>query len=97
MGTPLQDDIVRTARRLLRLGQDILAPSASPAAALVPDCGAGRDRLRDVLQNPQLSRSLGIRGGLNFFLHERAVERDPAAPFGLTDVASGDIVLAKIS
>jgi hypothetical protein len=53
-GTPLQDDIVRTAGRLLRLGQDILATSAAPAPTPVPDCGAGRDRLRDVLQNPRL-------------------------------------------
>ncbi len=54
VGSPLQDDIVRTTGRLLRLGQDILATSAAPAATLVPDCGAGRDRLRDVLQNPRL-------------------------------------------
>ena len=54
VGTPLQDDIVRTADRLLRLGQDILATSAARAATPVPDCGAGRDRLRDVLQNPRL-------------------------------------------
>lgn len=54
VGTPLQDDIVRTAQRLLRLGQDILAPPAARAATAVPDCGAGRDRLRDVLQNPRL-------------------------------------------
>src|SRR6266852_4247196 len=53
-GVALQDDIVRTTGRLLRLGQDILATSAAPAATLVPDCGAGRDRLRDVLQNPRL-------------------------------------------
>ena len=32
VGTPLQDDIVRTAGRLLRLGQDILATSATRAA-----------------------------------------------------------------
>jgi hypothetical protein len=54
VGSPLQDDIVRTTDRLLRLGQDILATSAAPAATLVPDCGAGRDQLRDVLQNPRL-------------------------------------------
>src|SRR5713226_1299337 len=54
VGTPLQDDIVRTTDRLLRLGQDILATSAARAATPVPDCGAGRDRLRDVLQNPRL-------------------------------------------
>jgi hypothetical protein len=54
VGTPLQDDIVRTADRLLRLGRDILATSAARAATPVPDCGAGRDRLRDVLQNPRL-------------------------------------------
>ena len=54
VGTPLQDDIVRTAQRLLRLGQDILAPPAARAATAVPDCGAGRDRLRDILQNPRL-------------------------------------------
>jgi hypothetical protein len=40
MGTPLQDDIVRTTDRLLRLGQDILATSAARAATPVPDCGA---------------------------------------------------------
>ena len=54
VGTPLQDDIVRTTDRLLRLGQDILATSAAPAAMPVPDCGAGRDRLRDLLQDPRL-------------------------------------------
>ncbi len=54
VGTPLQDDIVRTTDRLLRLGQDILATSAARAATPAPDCGAGRDRLRDVLQNPRL-------------------------------------------
>lgn len=54
VGTPLQDDIVRTTDRLLRLGQDILATSAARAATPVPDCGAGRDRLRYVLQNPRL-------------------------------------------
>ena len=54
VGTPLQDDIVRATGRLLRLGQDILATSAAPAAMSVPDGGAGRDRLRDVLQNPRL-------------------------------------------
>jgi hypothetical protein len=32
VGTPLQDDIVRTAGRLLRLGRDILATSAAGAA-----------------------------------------------------------------
>jgi len=32
VGTPLQDDIVRTAGRLLRLGQDILATSAARTA-----------------------------------------------------------------
>jgi hypothetical protein len=53
VGTPLQDDIVRTTGRLIRLGQDILATSAA-RAALVPDGGAGRDRLRDVLQDPRL-------------------------------------------
>jgi hypothetical protein len=30
VGTPLQDDIVRTTDRLLRLGRDILALSQSP-------------------------------------------------------------------
>jgi hypothetical protein len=30
VGTPLQDDIVRTTDRLLRLGQDILAMSQGP-------------------------------------------------------------------
>jgi hypothetical protein len=54
VGTPLQDDIVRTTDRLLRLGQDILATSAARAATPGPDCGAGRDRLRDVLQDPRL-------------------------------------------
>ena len=54
VATPLQDDIVRTTGRLLRLGQDILATSAARAAAPVPDGGAGRDRLRDVLQDPRL-------------------------------------------
>ena len=53
-GTPLQDDIVRTTDRLLRLGQDILATSAARAALPVPDCRAGRDRLRDVRQDPRL-------------------------------------------
>jgi hypothetical protein len=33
VGTPQQDDIVRTTDRLLRLGQDILAMSQGPAAA----------------------------------------------------------------
>jgi hypothetical protein len=33
VGTPLQDDIVYAARRLLRLGQDIIAGSAANAAA----------------------------------------------------------------
>jgi hypothetical protein len=32
VGTPQQDDIVRTTDRLLRLGQDILAMSGGPAA-----------------------------------------------------------------
>ena len=36
----IEDDIVRTTDRLLRLGQDILATSAAPAATPVPDCGA---------------------------------------------------------
>jgi hypothetical protein len=54
VGTPLQDDIVRTAGRLLRLGQDILATSAAGAASPVPDCGAGGDRLRDLRQDPRL-------------------------------------------
>ena len=54
VGTPLQDDIARATGRLLRLGQDILATSAAPAATPVPDGGAGCDRLRDVLQNPRL-------------------------------------------
>ena len=52
VGTPLQDDIVRTTNRLLRLGQDILANPPLARAPPAPDCGAGRDRLRDVLQNP---------------------------------------------
>src|ERR1700682_2424881 len=54
VGTPLQDDIVRATDRLLRLGQDILATSAARAATPGPDGGAGRDRLRDVLQDPRL-------------------------------------------
>ena len=33
VGTPLQDDLVRTADRLLRLGQDILAMSRGPPTA----------------------------------------------------------------
>ena len=53
-GVALQDDIVRTTGRLLRLGQDILATSAARLIAPVPDGGAGRDRLRDVLQDPRL-------------------------------------------
>jgi hypothetical protein len=52
VGTPLQDDIVRASGRLLRLGQDILSSSAARAAMPPPDYGAGRDRLRDVLQDP---------------------------------------------
>jgi hypothetical protein len=40
VGTPLQDDIVRTADRLLRLGQDILASSAARVATTEPDSGA---------------------------------------------------------
>jgi hypothetical protein len=54
VGTPLQDDIVRATGRLLRLGQDILSSSAARAATPPPDCGGGRDRLRDVLQDPRL-------------------------------------------
>ena len=54
VGTPLQDDIVRTAGRVLRLGQDILATSAAGAVPLMPDCGAGGDRLRDLRQDPRL-------------------------------------------
>ena len=53
-GTPLQDDIVRTAGRLLRLGQDILAASAAGVAPPTPDCGAGGDRLRDLRQDSRL-------------------------------------------
>lgn len=52
VGTPLQDDIVRATGRLLRLGQDILSSSAPGPAMPPPDYGAGRDRLRDVLQDP---------------------------------------------
>jgi hypothetical protein len=33
VGTPLQDEIVYAARRLLRLGQDIIEVSAADAAA----------------------------------------------------------------
>ena len=54
VGTPLQDDIVRATGRLLRLGQHILSSSAARAATPPPDCGGGRDRLRDVLQDPRL-------------------------------------------
>lgn len=54
VGTPLQDDIVRTTGRLLRLGQDILATFAAGAAPLMPGCGAGGDRLRDLRQDPRL-------------------------------------------
>ena len=52
VGTPLQDDIVRATGRLLRLGQDILSSSGAEAAMPPPNHGAGRDRLRDVLQDP---------------------------------------------
>src|SRR6516164_6595899 len=55
VGTPLQDDIVRTTGRLLRLGKDILATSAARTVLSMPDCGAGGDRLRDLRQNPRLS------------------------------------------
>jgi hypothetical protein len=51
-GTPLQDDIVRATGRLLRLGQDILSLSAAGAATPAPGYGAGRDRLRDIRQDP---------------------------------------------
>ncbi len=54
VGTPLQDDIVRATGLLLRLGQDILSSSAARAATPPPDRGGGRDRLRDVLQDPRL-------------------------------------------
>jgi hypothetical protein len=54
VGTPLQDDIVRTTGRLLRLGQDILATSAAGVAPPMPDCGAGGDQLRDLRQDPRL-------------------------------------------
>jgi hypothetical protein len=52
VGTPLQDDIVRATARLLRLGQDILSLSAAGAAMPAPGYGAGRDRLRDICQDP---------------------------------------------
>ena len=52
VGTPLQDDIVRATGRLLRLGQDILSSSTAGAAMPAPGYGAGRDRLRDVRQDP---------------------------------------------
>jgi len=52
VGTPLQDDIVRVTGRLLQLGQDILSLSAAGAAMPAPGYGAGRDRLRDILQDP---------------------------------------------
>jgi hypothetical protein len=53
-GTALQDDIVRTTNRLLRLGQDILAISGGAGGKTRAGlgCGAGRDRLRDVRQDP---------------------------------------------
>lgn len=60
VGTPLQDDILRTTDRLLRLGQDILGTSAAQTAMSAPDGGAGRDRLRDLLQDPRLSPSPGF-------------------------------------
>ncbi len=47
VGTPLQDPIVRTTHRLLRLGQDILATSA--IGAVGSNLGPPGDRLRDVL------------------------------------------------
>ena len=47
VGTPLQDSIVDTTHRLLRLGQDILATSAIGAAGSNPSPPG--DRLRDVL------------------------------------------------
>ena len=34
VGTPLQEDLVRTTDRLLRLGQDILAMSQGPPSPL---------------------------------------------------------------
>ena len=52
IATPLQDEIVGATGRLLRLGRDILATSASDAGR--PFCGASRDRLRDVFQDPRL-------------------------------------------
>jgi hypothetical protein len=67
VGTPLQDDIVRTTDRLLRLGQDILATS-SARVATEPDSGArstrltslsgrcpGRDHVRPVDARPSTS------------------------------------------
>jgi len=49
-GTPLQDELVRTTGRLLRLGQDILATSTARDGPMSePDYGHGRDRLRDIL------------------------------------------------
>jgi hypothetical protein len=41
IATPLQDEIVGATGRLLRLGRDILATSASDAGR--PFCGASRD------------------------------------------------------
>ena len=52
VGSPLHEDIVRTTDRLLQLGRDILATPAGTDDNSVPDCGAGRDRLRDVLPDP---------------------------------------------
>ena len=49
IGTPHQEDIVGATDRLLRLGQDILATSAIDTGGVGGQCGAGRDRLRDVL------------------------------------------------
>jgi hypothetical protein len=48
VGTPLQDDVIRTTERLLRLGQDILAKSAQTRAATqhpVHDGDASHERL----------------------------------------------------
>jgi len=50
VGTPLQDPIARTAGRLLRLGQDILAAGAIGATG--SNLSPPGDRLRDILQDP---------------------------------------------
>ena len=57
VGTPLQDDIVRTTDRLRRLGQDILATSAARTATPVPDGGESRPEIfcRSFIMRPSRS------------------------------------------